>query len=61
MSILHRLEWLGQWASFWERSAKPADRGLFSTLTRRRRKRGVFRSIADLHAAISGYIADHSL
>ena len=32
----------------------------FSALTRRRLKRGVFRSIADLHAAINRYIAEHN-
>src|SRR5580693_8745298 len=32
----------------------------FSALTRRRLKRGVFRSIVDLQAAINRYIADHN-
>jgi hypothetical protein len=34
--------------------------GFFSTLTRRRLKRGVFRSITDLQAAINRYVADHN-
>ncbi len=37
-----------------------AMKGFFSTLTRRRLKRGVFRSIADLQAAINRYVADHN-
>jgi hypothetical protein len=37
-----------------------AVEGFFSTLTRRRLKRGVFRSIADLQAAINRYVADHN-
>ena len=32
----------------------------FSALTRRRLKRGVFRSIVDLQAAINRYIAEHN-
>ena len=32
----------------------------FSTLTRRRLKRGVFRSILDLQAAIHRYLAEHN-
>ena len=32
----------------------------FSTLTRRRLKRGVFRSILDLQAAIRRYLAEHN-
>jgi transposase len=32
----------------------------FSTLTRRRLKRGVFRSIVDLQAAINRYLAEHN-
>jgi hypothetical protein len=45
-----------------------ADRGLlaergrdfFSALTRRRLRRGSFRSIVDLQAAINRYIAEHN-
>ncbi len=33
---------------------------LFSRLTRRRLKRGVFRSIVDLQAAIKRFIQDHN-
>jgi transposase len=32
----------------------------FSTLTRRRLRRGVFRSIVDLQAAINRYLAEHN-
>jgi transposase len=32
----------------------------FSTLTRRRLKRGVFRSIVELQAAINRYLAEHN-
>ncbi len=32
----------------------------FSTLTRRRLKRGTFRSIVDLQAAINRYLAEHN-
>ena len=32
----------------------------FSTLTRRRLKRGAFRSVVDLQAAINRYIAEHN-
>jgi transposase len=32
----------------------------FSALTRRRLKRGVFRSILELQTAINGYIAEHN-
>jgi hypothetical protein len=34
--------------------------GSFSTLTRRRLKRGVFRSIVELQAAINRYLAEHN-
>jgi hypothetical protein len=37
-----------------------AVEGFISTLTRRRLKRGMFRSIADLQAAINRYVADHN-
>jgi transposase len=37
-----------------------AVEGFFSVLTRRRLKRGVFRSIADLQAAINRYIHEHN-
>ena len=32
----------------------------FSKMTRQRIRRGVFRSIADLHAAIKAYLAEHN-
>jgi hypothetical protein len=35
-------------------------RAFFSALTRRRLKRGVFRSIIDLQAAINRYLAEHN-
>jgi hypothetical protein len=37
-----------------------AVEGFFSTLTRRRIRRGVFRSIVDLQAAINRYIREHN-
>jgi hypothetical protein len=37
--------------------ATNAVENFFSALTRKRLKRGVFRSIADLHAAINRFIA----
>ena len=37
-----------------------AIEGFFSVLTRRRLKRGVFRSIIDLQAAINRYVAEHN-
>ncbi len=37
-----------------------AVEGFFAKLTRRRLKRGVFRSISDLQAAINRYIAEHN-
>ncbi|HEX3920383.1 MAG TPA: IS630 family transposase [Caulobacteraceae bacterium] len=37
-----------------------AVEGFFSVLTRRRLKRGVFRSIVDLQAAINRYLAEHN-
>jgi len=37
-----------------------AVEGFFSTLTRRRLKRGVFHSIVDLQAAINRYIEEHN-
>ena len=38
-----------------------AVEGFFATLTKRRLKRGVFRSITDLQAAINRYILEHNL
>jgi hypothetical protein len=32
----------------------------FSKMTRQRRRRGVFRSIVDLQAAINAYLAEHN-
>ena len=37
-----------------------AVEGFFAKLTKRRLKRGVFRSIVDLQATINRYIADHN-
>ena len=37
-----------------------AVEGFFATLTRRRLKRGVFRSVADLQAAINRFLEDHN-
>jgi transposase len=37
-----------------------AVEGFFSTLTRRRLKRGVFHSLVDLQAAINRYLAEHN-
>ena len=37
-----------------------AVEGFFATLTRRRLKRGVFRSITDLQAAINRFVAEHN-
>jgi transposase len=37
-----------------------AVEGFFSALTRRRLKRGVFHSVADLQAAINRYLVDHN-
>jgi transposase len=37
-----------------------AVEGFFAALTKRRLKRGVFRSVADLQAAINRYLEDHS-
>lgn len=37
-----------------------AVEGFFSALTRRRLKRGIFRSIVDLQAAINRYLAEHN-
>jgi hypothetical protein len=34
--------------------------GFFSALTRRRLRRGVFRSVADLEQAIARYIREHN-
>lgn len=38
-----------------------AVEGFFAKLTRRRLKRGIFKSIADLQAAINRYLAEHNL
>ena len=38
-----------------------AVEGFFSTLTRQRLKRGVFRSVADLEQAIARYIREHNV
>jgi hypothetical protein len=44
-----------------EREVLPdAVETFFSTLTRRRLKRGVFRSIVELQAAINRYLAEHN-
>ena len=37
-----------------------AVEGFFSTITRRRIRRGTFKSVADLHDAITRYIRDHN-
>jgi transposase len=37
-----------------------AVESFFATLTKRRLKRGVFRSIVDLQAAINRYLAEHN-
>ena len=37
-----------------------AVEGFFATLTRRRLKRGVFHSLADLQAAINRFVAEHN-
>ena len=37
-----------------------AVEGFFAKLTRRRLRRGVFRSLVDLQAAINRYLADHN-
>ena len=37
-----------------------AAEGIFTTLTKRRLKREVFRSVADLRAAINGFVDDHN-
>ena len=38
-----------------------AVEGFFATLTKRRLKRGVFKSVVDLQAAINRFLADHNL
>jgi hypothetical protein len=38
-----------------------AVEGFFSALTRRRLRRGVFRSVADLEQAITRYIREHNV
>jgi hypothetical protein len=37
-----------------------AVEGFFAILTKRRLKRGVFRSVADLHVAINRFLDDHN-
>jgi hypothetical protein len=37
-----------------------AVEGFFAVLTKRRLKRGIFRSVADLHAAINRFLEDHN-
>ena len=37
-----------------------AVEGFFATLTKRRLKRGVFRSVVDLQAAINRFLEDHN-
>jgi hypothetical protein len=37
-----------------------AVEGFFSVLTRRRLERGIFKSVADLEAAIARYIREHN-
>ena len=37
-----------------------AVEGFFATLTKRRLKRGVFRSVADLQAAINRFLEEHN-
>ena len=37
-----------------------AVEGFFSTITRRRIRRGVFKSVPDLERAIAGYIREHN-
>jgi transposase len=41
-------------------SASWLNESFFSKMTRRRIRRGVFRSIADLQAAINAYLAEHN-
>ena len=38
-----------------------AVEGFFAVLTKRRLKRGVFRSVADLQAAINRFLEDHNV
>ena len=42
------------------RAAPRGREGFFAALTKRRLKRGVFRSVADLQAAINRYLEDHN-
>ena len=43
-------------SAFWLNAVE----GFFATLTKRRLKRGVFRSIADLQAAINRFLEEHN-
>jgi transposase len=60
------IEWLGRhprWSfHFTPTSASwlNAVEGFFATLTKRRLKRGVFKGIVDLQAAINRFVADHN-
>jgi transposase len=61
------IEWLGRhprWTfHFTPTSASwlNAVEGFFAILTRRRLKRGVFKSVVDLQAAINRFVVDHNL
>jgi hypothetical protein len=59
------LAWLAshpRWTHFTPTSASwlNAVENFFSNMTRQRIRRGVFRSIADLQAAINPYLAEHN-
>jgi transposase len=60
------IEWLGRHPRFvfhftpTSASWLNAVEGFFAILTKRRLKRGVFKSIVDLQAAINRYLADHN-
>jgi hypothetical protein len=41
-------------------SSQPPQKGFFATPTKRRLKRGVFRSVSDLQAAINRFLAEHN-
>lgn len=49
------------WPGLKSRSWLNAVEAFFAALTKWRLKRGVFRSIVDLQAAISRYIAEHNI
>jgi hypothetical protein len=61
------IEWLGRhprWTfHFTPTSASwlNAVEGFFAILTRRRLKRGVFKSVVDLQAAVNRFVVDHNL